>query len=659
MGRLSLRAHGESVRRLFLVYALVSLVPVVALGAVLFAVLHRADDRRGLAEARAESDLIARTAIAPLLSGADLRSGLSSADQRALSRTVKLAVESKDVLRLRIHDLDGRVLFTDDGSGTRGPVEDEVRDAAGGEVVASLTRLNADSNDVGPVGPPVVEIYRPLVAAESGRRIGVLELYLPYAPIAAQVSADRRTVTVTLGAGLALLWLVLLGVSASVIRRLRRQLDRSRYLAAYDALTALPNRATFLAAVGAAADDGAVAVAVVDLDEFKHINDALGHRNGDELLVGLADRLRSALSGEAVVARLGGDEFGVLICDAERRDVMGLLTTMRRAIGTPMEIAGVPLVLEASVGVAFAPDDGRTGAMLLQRAGTAMRVAKEHQLGVVRYRPDHDTFDAAALALVADLRRAIEADELVLHYQPKVSLSDGTVTGLEALVRWQHPTLGLLYPDSFIPIAERTELIDHLTRWVLRRAVDDLHTIDPSGRMRVAVNVSARSLTRGDLADDVLTAVAAADLRPDRLVVEITETALMSDPVAAAHTLSRLHSAGVGVSIDDFGAGQTSLSYLVTLPVSEVKIDKIFVMSMLAEPRKEAIVRSVIELGHSLGFVVTAEGVENRAVVDRLRQLACDTAQGYHLSRPVPIAQVAAAVQRSTAALAVPARLSA
>ncbi len=654
-----MRAEGESVRRLFLVYALVSLVPVVALGIVLLGVLHRADDQQGLAEARGQADLIARTSIAPQLVGTDLRAGLSPGDQRAVRRTVKLAISSGDVLRLRIRDLSGRVVFSDDGSGFGGPIEDEVLDAARGQVVASLTRVNADSDDTGPLGPRAVEIYRPLQSAESGRRIGVLEVYVPYAPIAAHISADQRTVTMTLGAGLALLWLVLLAVSASVTRRLRHQLDRTRFLAAYDALTGLPNRATFVAAVGAeldAGDDGEIAVAVLDLDGFRRINDSLGSRHGDELLIGVAERLRREL-GPTSVARLGGDEFGVLFSDTH--DVLARLATLRRAIGAPMEIAGAPLVLEASVGVAFTSSEGRSATEMLRDAAIAMHVAKEHQLGVARYHPEHDTFDASGLALVGELRQAIDADELVLHYQPKGSLSDGTVRELEALVRWQHPTRGLLYPDTFIPMAERTELIEDLTRWVVRTAAQALEVIDPSGRMTVAVNVSARSLTRADLADDVLAIVAASNIRPDQLVVEITETALMSDPVAAAETLHRLHDAGVRISIDDFGAGQTSLSYLVTLPVSELKIDKTFVLPMLADARNEAIVRSVIELGHSLGCAVTAEGVEDQATLEALRALSCDTAQGYHLARPVPISQLAVAIDCSAVALAAPARLSA
>jgi diguanylate cyclase (GGDEF)-like protein len=659
VGRGFARAKGESVRRLFLVYALVSLVPVVALGVVLLGVLHRADDQRGLAEARGQADLIARTSIAPQLSGTDLRAGLSPRDERAVRRTVRLAISSGDVLRLRIRDLSGRVVFSDDGSGLRGPIEDEVLDAARGQVVASLTHVNADSDDAGPLGPRAVEIYRPLQSAQSGKRIGVLEVYVPYAPIAANVSADQRTLTLTLGGGLALLWLVLLAVSASVTRRLRLQFGRTRFLAAYDALTGLPNRATFVSEVGAAVDaaaDGEVAVAVLDLDGFRRINDSLGSRRGDELLVGVAERLRVEL-GSASVARLGGDEFGVLFRDS--RDVLGRLANLRRAIGAPMEIAGAPLVLEASVGVALAPTDGRSATELLRNAAIAMHVAKEHQLGVVRYHPDYDTFDASGLALVAELRQAIGADELVLHYQPKGSLTDGTVSELEALVRWQHPTRGLLYPDAFIPMAERTELIEDLTRWVVRTAANALEGIDPSGRMTVAVNVSARSLTRADLADDVLAIVEASNIRPDQLVVEITETALMSDPVAAAETLQRLHAAGVRISIDDFGAGQTSLSYLVTLPVSELKIDKTFVLPMLVDARNEAIVRSVIELGHSLGCAVTAEGVEDQATLEALRVLSCDTAQGFHLARPVPISQVAAAIDCSAVTLTASARLSA
>jgi EAL domain-containing protein (putative c-di-GMP-specific phosphodiesterase class I) len=280
-----------------------------------------------------------------------------------------------------------------------------------------------------------------------------------------------------------------------------------------------------------------------------------------------------------------------------------------------------------------------------------MYVAKRQQLGVGRYSAEHDTYDASALLLVAELRRAVDNDELVLHYQCKGDLGDSSVHEVEALVRWQHPTRGLLYPDAFIPLAEKTELVDLLTRWVIRAAVQALPTLDPTGRLAVAVNVSARSLTRPDLADELLAILAAASVRPDRLVVEITETALMSDPVAAAHTLARLHAAGTRVSIDDFGAGQTSLGYLATLPVSELKIDKTFVMSMLDDARKDAIVRSVIELGHSLGCTVTAEGVEDAATLARLRALNCDTAQGYHLARPAPLPDVGAATARAISAL--------
>lgn len=640
-------------RRLFLVYAVVSLVPVAVLGAVLLAVLHRTGNERGLAAARGEADLIARTSIAPLLPVSDLRAGVSATDEHALQRTVRLAIKGGDLLRLRVRDLSGRVVFSDDGSGLHGPIEDEVLDAAHGEVVATVTHLNSDSNDVGPVGPRVVEIYQPLRAASSGRRIGVLELYVPYAPIAAQVSADQRTVTYTLGGGLALLWLVLLAVSVSVTQRLRRQLVRTNYLLEHDTLTGLPNRVTFSRNVEAALAAGdAVAVALFDLDGFKHINDVLGHDTGDELLVALASRMVDAMSAGEQLARLGGDEFGVLFRgERDAEALLARLAELRHEITAPVELAGVPMVVAASAGLAVAPADGVSATALLRRADAAMYVAKRNQLGAIRYRPTHDTHDAAALALVAELERAIAEDELVLHFQPKGDLVDGTVRELEALVRWQHPTRGLLHPDAFIPLAEQTELVDRLTRWVVRAALQALVAADPTGRMAVAVNVSARSLTRADLAEELLALLDEFGLAPERLVVEITETALMSDPAAAARTLLRLHGAGTRVSIDDFGAGQTSLGYLATLPVSELKIDKTFVLPMLHDTRKDAIVRSVIELGHSLGCRVTAEGVETADVLNRLRELACDTVQGYHLSRPVPLADLATAMSAAASAV--------
>jgi EAL domain-containing protein (putative c-di-GMP-specific phosphodiesterase class I) len=281
-----------------------------------------------------------------------------------------------------------------------------------------------------------------------------------------------------------------------------------------------------------------------------------------------------------------------------------------------------------------------------------MYAAKRQHLGVARYRPSDELHDSATLTLVAELGAAIEHNELVVHYQPKGSVRAGRVIAVEALVRWQHPTRGLLYPDTFLPLAEQTELIEDLTRWVLRTAAAALPTLDPSGSLAVAVNVSARNLTRREFADDVLDILAQADVEPRRIVVEITETALLADPAAAARALNRLHDAGVRISIDDFGAGQTSLGYLATLPINELKIDKAFVMSMGSDGRNAAIVHSVIELAHSLGFTVTAEGVETQQTLAELTAFSCDTVQGYLLARPASSDELGSGLSQARQTLA-------
>jgi EAL domain-containing protein (putative c-di-GMP-specific phosphodiesterase class I) len=265
----------------------------------------------------------------------------------------------------------------------------------------------------------------------------------------------------------------------------------------------------------------------------------------------------------------------------------------------------------------------------------AMYIAKERHLGVVHFQPDHNRHDAATLGLVAQLGDGIAADELVLHYQPKTELRTGQITAVEALVRWNHPTRGLLYPDSFLPGAEQTELVEPLTKWVLTRALAELPSFDASGQLEMAVNVSARSLGRDDFADDVLEVVARSGIDPSRVIIEVTETALVTDARRAEINLTRLHEAGVRVSIDDFGAGQTSLAYLASLPVTELKIDKGFVMAMTSDSRNAAIVRSTIELGHSLGLTVTAEGVETPEIMADLTVADCDLVQGYLLARPL------------------------
>jgi EAL domain-containing protein (putative c-di-GMP-specific phosphodiesterase class I) len=328
-----------------------------------------------------------------------------------------------------------------------------------------------------------------------------------------------------------------------------------------------------------------------------------------------------------------------------------MLAHLRRVVAEPLIIDGLPIALEASVGYALSPDDGSDADGLVRRAEAAMHIAKQHRSGALRYAATRTTYDASALTLLAELGPAIERGQLVLHYQAKGDLTRRAVTGVEALLRWNHPRHGLIYPDSFVPRAEQTELIDAVTRWVLAEACRAVAEIDALAERTIAVNVSARSLCRVGFAEEVIATLAEHGTDPRRIVIEITETSLMSDPTAAGDTVRALHEAGLRISIDDFGAGQTSLEYLAMLPVDELKIDKSFVLGMVADQRKATIVRSVVGLGHALGLSVTAEGVETREHLNRLGGFGCDKAQGYLLARPCAAEDLAAALDAAEAVL--------
>jgi diguanylate cyclase (GGDEF)-like protein len=553
------------------------------------------------------------------------------------------AIAAGQLVRVRVRDLAGTIVFSSDSLVPKGPPEDEVLEAAHGEVISSITHLNSDNNPTGPQGIRVAEVYQPLSVGSPARPVGVLEVYLPYAPIALDVTAGLGHLYLDLGIGLAVLYLLLAGISLSATRRLRHQVDRNAYLAEHDVLTGLPNRALFHqrivdAAANAVRGGPPVAVAVIDLDRFKEVNDTLGHANGDALLRELAARLSEAVGDGNTLARLGGDEFGlVLTHPGDVEDVKATLTQLRRMLQQEVEVSGLPLTVDASMGFAICPEDGATVDSLLQHADVAMYVAKATHAGVVRYDETQDHYDSGKLALVGELRRAIAGDELILHYQPKASVSSGEIVAVEALVRWNHPDRGLLYPDAFLPIAEQTGIIDSLTRWVLATALAQVAEWGPAvDGLAVAVNISARNLSRADFADSVLAAVESSNVSADRVLLEITETALVADPDRAGRSLRKLAAAGIRISLDDFGRGQTSLGYLSTLPLHEVKIDKSFVLDMLDDRSHAAIVRSVIDLAHNLGFEVVAEGVETEQILAALTTLGCDIAQGYLLARPMP-----------------------
>jgi diguanylate cyclase len=637
-------AAQRSMVRLFAIYAAITFVPVFALGVVL-AITFRADaNQRGLAQGRSEAALIAQTAVEPLLDRQPLSTGLSSSERAGLRRVVAGAVREGDVLRLRLRDLAGNVVFSDDGSGFGTRPEDEALDASRGEQVARLTRTNSDPNDHGSRGVAAVEIYLPLSSGSPAVRVGVLEIYLPYGPIASIVTAGLHRLYLDLAIGLTALYLLLFAITVSVSRGLRREVAINAFLAHHDPLTDLPNRALFLSRAKAAVPRALRArqpmtIAIIDLDHFKVINDTLGHQSGDRLLTELARRVSKNMRPHDTVARLGGDEFGLILRDLP--DPEQALFRLRDAIEGEVDIRGLPLSVQASIGFVTVSEASTDVNTLLQHADVAMYAAKAHHAGVVRYTPELDHYDSADLTLVGELRHAISAGELVLHYQPQADIGTGGIRAVEALVRWQHPTHGLLFPDRFLPLAEQTDLIDKLTEWVLATALTEIRDLGtPESELAVAVNVSGRSIGRADFATRIIEAVGAFDVPPERLIIEVTETALLTDPARAVVVLTELARAGVAVSIDDFGSGQTSLGYLSALPVRELKIDRSFVTDMLENAAHGAIVRSIVDLGHNLSMRVVAEGIETEDALTTLRECGCDVAQGFLLGRAMPAADL-------------------
>jgi diguanylate cyclase (GGDEF)-like protein len=435
---------------------------------------------------------------------------------------------------------------------------------------------------------------------------------------------------------------------------IRESEERYRYLAFHEPATQLSNRTAMqrdlAAAVATAETEGSdLALLLLNLNFFRDINDSLGHDNGDLLLRRVAGRLRETVGHEGRVASLGGDEFAVLLPHLSApSEYERALASVQKCLQRPFELAGVPVKLEATAGVAFYPRDGSTPQLVWQHADVALRTAKERREPYLCYDAGIDHYDAVRLSLIAELESAIKADQLVLYYQPKVDLRSGEAIGVEALVRWTHPTHGIVSPDAFIPLAERTELVNPLTRWIVATAMrDGLALSRASVPLGVAVNLSARSLHDADFCKDLLALVYEAAFPVARLTFEITETAIVSDPTRVRAGLDLFRAAGIHLAMDDFGVGQSSLTYLKDLPITEMKIDKSFVMD-LSNAHNAAIVRSAIDLGRNLRLQVTAEGVEHESAYFALKAMGCDVGQGYLFGRPLPLEALVEWLRRSS-----------
>jgi len=421
----------------------------------------------------------------------------------------------------------------------------------------------------------------------------------------------------------------------------KAQREALEYMAMHDSLTDLPNRSLFYDRVfqsilQAEREKKSIAVMLMDLNQFKVINDTLGHYIGDRILKKVAGRLKAALKSYDTVARMGGDEFLVLLNDIDEAQTMTVANRLLEVVRQPLAIEGHNFDINISIGVALYPRDGDDPDQLIQRADVAMYAAKSLVSGVAMYDSSLDYNTVGRLDLLGELRQALDENQFCLYYQPRINLDDISLEGVEVLVRWQHPQQGLIMPDSFIPLLEETGHITSLTRWIFRHAIEQLAVWQLSTPgLTLSLNVSTKDLCDQNLATELDDILQEYHVPAHSIILEITESALMQYTHYTRHTLSALEQLGVKLAIDDFGTGYSSLSYLKEMHISELKIDKSFVINMLDDENDKVIVHSTIELGHNLGLQVVAEGVEDEATCKILQGLNCKHAQGYYFSRPV------------------------
>ncbi len=643
-------------------FAALSLLLTVAVGVVLSSVLTSVIEDRARQQAEDAALMAVRLGLQPQFSPADLAGGFDAARLAAVEQTVDdasaqfgergTALAAFDPVELKVFGADRTILYHSENPELVGETSSsgELRSALQGYVVSGFAHSADDGADSEEGAHQLLEVYVPLQYAGATGPAGVIELYLPYAPVAAAVRDDVGTMTATLAISLAVFYLVVFRLIAAASARMRRQAaalqdsaDRDRHRSTHDALTGLPNWVLLRDRLGqglaaASRSDAEVALLLIDLDRFKEINDSLGHSYGDKLLVQVGPRLRSVLRDMDTVGRLGGDEFAVLLPSVDGvAEAQAVAERLRQALHQPFDVDGVILDVEASIGIVLSPWHGADSEELLRNADIAMYAAKELKGGAVVFQPEVHATTPVRLSVLGDLRRALDSDdELFLNYQPKVTLDGERIEGMEALLRWQHPVQGLIPPGDFILVAEGTGIILRLTERVLGLALaQQRRWIDGGTAVPVAVNLSTRCLLDASLPHLVQRLLAEHGVPAGLLRLEVTESAVMGDAARCMDVLQRLHDLGVHLSIDDFGTGYSSMAYLRRLPVDELKVDRSFVLGMTTTPQDLVLVRTAVDLGHNLGLTVVAEGVESAEHVAALRELGCDIAQGYHYGRPM------------------------
>ena len=612
---------------------------------------------RGFVTSQAEdavernSRFVAAAVLSRQLRPTDFEPGMSVARKRELDRLFGQQVLVDDVDRATLYGRDGVVSYstaprligswTADSEAARGALSGElIETVVGPETTAGRDRT----------------VLKQLVPISfGGSAAGTFVSSRDYAPVARSI----RQTFLPIAALLEILVLVLFASFFPVLRRAARQLgshiDEIEHLALHDSLTGLPNRVLFRDRVEHVLEEARrngerAAVMLLDLDRFKEINDVLGHANGDALLRAFSNRLRGSLRESDSVARLGGDEFGIVMRVSDVADVRAAARRIHQALEPPFAVGDLSLDVGASIGGALFPDDASDPETLVRFADVAMYTAKRHRSRIELYDPAEDDSSRDALALGGEIRQALEDGSIVAHFQPKVEVESGRIVGAEALARWNHPERGRVLPGAFLPLVEKAGLMRLLTTRILGLAVEQAATWQRDGTpIEVAVNIDIRALLDPSFASRVATILGNAGLHARLLTLEITETSLMADPNRARGVAEELAAIGVRLSIDDFGTGYSSLGHLTALPLSELKIDRSFVSRMADSQTDMTIVRTILDLGASLGLSVVAEGIESAATCELLRGLGCRLAQGYELGRPVPAVELTSALRAAAA----------
>jgi diguanylate cyclase (GGDEF)-like protein len=635
--------------RLVLRFAVALSLALGFASAAILVVVHHFALSEAERSATRQASLVASTLLQREVRPSDLARPVSSSRRRKLDALFRDHVLAADMLRVSLVGRHGFVTYSTDhraiGTRVSKPLAAE---AAHGTIVSRVASGPASSREA---DTKTLETYAPVGPDMLGGAALIVQSYAP-------IERAARALQIRVGGVLEGLLLVLLAVCVPLLvrvtRRIKSQIERIHQQAFYDDLTGLPNRAHLferlrLAVRRADEEERALAVLVLDLDRFREINETLGHDAGDAVLVETAARLTTAVGAERIVARLGGDEFAVVTEHRLKTDVDALAQHMREAVEPPLAVGDVQVAVDGTVGMAFFPQDGADAEALLKHAEVAVHTAKQWRVGSLAYSPAVDPHDPEQLGLVAALRDAARNGQVRLHYQPKVDLASGAIVGFEVLAYWQHPTRGLLPPGAFVPMAERTGAIRHISRAVLTGAVEQLRewqTVDPD--LTVAVNLTAIDLLDVQLARRLQSLLRSHGVEPRRLCLELTESTVMADPERAQAVLERIAATGIRISIDDFGTGHSSLAYLKSLPAHELKIDKSFVSGLMVSRQDRMIVHATIHLAQSLGLQVVAEGVETQEVHNTLRSLGCDRAQGYLYGRPLPADEAESLIRPET-----------